>query len=62
MSDYLVNFAKTGNPNGSGLPAWEPITDQQDSVLLLGEKETHMGKPNPLKMYFTMLTRKSVGE
>lgn len=62
MSDYLVNFAKTGNPNGNGLPAWEPITDQQDKVICLGEKPTHMGKPNPLKMCFTMLTRKSVGE
>lgn len=62
MSDYLVNFAKTGNPNGNGLPAWEPVKDGQDKVLMLGEKETQMGKPNPLKMYFTMLTKKSVGE
>ncbi len=24
MSNYWVNFAKTGNPNGDGLPTWNP--------------------------------------
>ncbi len=24
MSTYWINFIKTGNPNGAGLPAWEP--------------------------------------
>lgn len=27
MSSYWVNFAKTGNPNGSGLTQWEPYTE-----------------------------------
>lgn len=62
MSDYLVNFAKTGNPNGGGLPEWNPTTDAQNKVLCLGEKETHMGKPNPLKMYYNLLTKRPVGE
>ena len=22
MTDYLTNFAKSGNPNGDGLPLW----------------------------------------
>ena len=25
MSDYLVNFAATGNPNGEGLPEWKAV-------------------------------------
>lgn len=62
MSTYLVNFARTGNPNGNGLPVWKAVRNDQTQVLLLGEKETQMGKPNALKMYLTMLTKKSVGE
>ena len=26
MSDFWLNFAKTGNPNGAGLPQWQPYT------------------------------------
>ena len=27
MENYFANFIKTGNPNGKGLPKWEPNTD-----------------------------------
>jgi para-nitrobenzyl esterase len=27
MSDYWVSFARTGNPNGTGRPAWAPYVD-----------------------------------
>lgn len=62
MTDYLVNFCKFGDPNGSGLTAWLPTTKRQGKVLCIGETETHMGKPNMLKLTKTMLTNKSVGE
>nr|MCR5153870.1 carboxylesterase family protein [Lachnospiraceae bacterium] len=26
MTDYVANFVKSGNPNGSGLPLWEPVS------------------------------------
>ena len=44
------------------LPTWIASDKGQNRVLRLGEKETHMGRPNKLKMIFTMLTNKAVGE
>jgi para-nitrobenzyl esterase len=61
MSDYLVNFVKTGNPNGANLPKWESAQDSKKS-LFIGEGEPKMAKPNKAKLLWTMLTTKSVGE
>jgi len=38
MSNYWVNFSKTGNPNGKNLPEWPSYTLQNDKVLILAEK------------------------
>lgn len=27
--DYLANFAKTGNPNGAGLPVWKKWSNKE---------------------------------
>ena len=63
MTDYLCNFVKTGNPNKSGqLPQWVASGSGQKRVMLLGEKDSQMGKPSMLKMIHTMLTNKAVGE
>jgi len=37
MMSYWSNFAKTGNPNGSGLPHWPRYTPQDHQVMILGE-------------------------
>jgi para-nitrobenzyl esterase len=37
MMTYWSNFAKTGNPNGSGLPHWPQYTPQDRQVMILGE-------------------------
>lgn len=35
MQKYWVNFAKTGDPNGPGLPLWEMRSESQDKLLQL---------------------------
>ncbi len=62
MTDYLCNFCKFGDPNGTGLTAWLPVGKGQGKALCLGEKDTRMGKPNMLKLAKTMMTNKAVGE
>lgn len=32
---YYSNFCKTGNPNGKGLPAWQPLSATDDPVMQL---------------------------
>ncbi len=58
----LCNFAKTGNPNGKGVTGWEPTTSSQKKILVLGKKNPKMGNPSKLKLWYTMLTNKAVGE
>lgn len=38
MSSYWVNFVRTGDPNGPGLPVWEPFENGKYDVMRLGEK------------------------
>jgi para-nitrobenzyl esterase len=33
VSGYLVNFVKTGDPNGPGLPRWQPYIRASDAML-----------------------------
>ena len=63
MVFYLCNFAKTGDPNKAAvLPTWIASDKKQKRVLIMGEKDSYMGKPSMLKMIHTMLTNKAVGE
>jgi para-nitrobenzyl esterase len=34
ISSYYVNFAKTGDPNGKGLPPWPAFTDRNQLVMV----------------------------
>ena len=61
MTTYLCNFAKFGHPNGENLPVWNAFGDKKNAILI-GEKDTHMGRANSLKLMGIMLTTKSVGE
>jgi para-nitrobenzyl esterase len=37
ISSYWVNFAKTGNPNGRGLPDWQRYDAESDPAIELGD-------------------------
>ena len=46
MSGYWVNFAKSGNPNGSGLPVWPAFTNTDSKIIYLGDPITVGGVAN----------------
>jgi para-nitrobenzyl esterase len=62
MVDYLMNFVKSGNPNGEGQPQWKRTCPKCKRVMCIGEADAKMDKPNTLKLIKTMLTNKAVGE
>ena len=43
VSGYWTNFVKTGDPNGEGLPRWEPYTQDQKHPILLAETVHMLG-------------------
>ena len=50
MANYWVNFIKTGDPNGTGLPTWDKDALPCDKVLELGENVSMIN--DPMKKYF----------
>jgi para-nitrobenzyl esterase len=49
MNAYWVNFAKTGNPNGDGLPLWPLYNPETNQILDVQSDGKPVGKPDPRK-------------
>lgn len=52
MSSYWVNFAKTGNPNGNGLPQWPVFDPASPQVIDLGDETIAKALPNRAQLEF----------
>jgi para-nitrobenzyl esterase len=50
MIKYWTNFAKTGNPNGEGLPVWERYSADSQFVMLLKDIPKRIDLPNKEKL------------
>lgn len=49
MNGYWVNFAKTGNPNGEGLPQWPLFNPKTNQILDVQPDGKPVAKPDPRK-------------
>ena len=49
MNTYWANFAKTGDPNGPGLPEWPEYNPQNEKILEIQADGKPVGKPDPRK-------------
>jgi para-nitrobenzyl esterase len=49
MNSYWVNFARTGNPNGTGLPTWPAYSTNKNEILDIQPDGKPVGKADPRK-------------
>ncbi|HEY8733690.1 MAG TPA: carboxylesterase family protein, partial [Puia sp.] len=52
MSSYWVNFVKTGNPNGNGLPAWDAYNMTDKKIMVLSENPVSETIPDAASLDF----------
>lgn len=46
MAKSFLNFARTGNPNGGGLPNWKPYTPQNGETMVLDDRPVLANDPD----------------
>ena len=56
MQQYWTNFAKTGNPNGPGLPPW-PTYNAESNWQVMRLDATPDAKPDTLRARYVFLER-----
>ncbi len=52
MSTYWVNFARTGDPNGEGVPVWIPFDQNDPRLLEMGDDITVISLPFVQQLIF----------
>lgn len=52
MSTYWANFITTGDPNGKGLPGWEPYNVKNKMVMILGDTQQSQILPDSKRLDF----------
>jgi para-nitrobenzyl esterase len=53
MQQYFVNYIRTGDPNGEGLPEWPANTGTENRLLVLDE--TIRMEADPFAMLYPVL-------
>jgi para-nitrobenzyl esterase len=57
---YFVNFAKTGNPDGAGLPRWHSYTPAGDTLLFVRRDGAVAAGPDPWKARLDLVAASAV--
>ena len=57
LAQYTANFARTGDPNGGGLPEWRRASRGRARVLRIAPQGTAMGRADYVKMTLNLLRK-----
>lgn len=57
MNSYWVNFAKTGDPNGKGLPNWPQYDNEKEMILDVDLNGEPAAIPDPRKARFNVIEK-----
>jgi len=60
LNTYWANFAKTGDPNGAGLPKWPYYGTEKEEILDIRMDGIMMGKPDTRKQRLDVIEKASV--